>query len=116
MRPLLFVALLLQALFFAPVYSQNADSIARVIDSSSKLIQKTTQDVERWKDSLNQMQLRRFTQQNGKDLDLFLADMKEREREEKQQLYIRIGLGAAFLAVLIFGLLRRRKKKNTPPV
>ena len=34
----------------------------------------------------------------------------EREKEEKRQLYFRIGLGALFLTVLALGLARRRKK------
>jgi hypothetical protein len=115
MRPILLAAFLLFSLSFIKAHSQNADSFARALDSSSKAIQQTTKDIERWKDSLRQKELQRFTDQNSKNLDLFLADMKERERKEKQQAYIRIGLGVAFLAVLIIGLIRRRKKKSSAP-
>ena len=51
-------------------------------------------------------------ERNGKNLDQFLSEMRERERKQRVQLYIRIALGAAFLIVLIIGLTRRRKMQQ----
>jgi len=76
--------------------SQKIDSFASKIDSSEKKLQKITQEF----DSL----------QNKKNLDEFLRPIEERDEKLKTQTIIYIALGAAFLAVIIFGLVRRRKK------
>ena len=44
--------------------------------------------------------------------DWFIRYQKEREAKARKQAYIRIGIGVAFAAVLVVGLLRRRKKKT----
>jgi hypothetical protein len=111
MRFLLIVTFLLQ--FGIPVYSQSIDSISRGVDSSSKALQEAAKKFQRLEDSLAKLQIQQSLDQNSKSLDLFLADMKEREKKEKRQLYIRIGLGVAFLAIVVYGLVRRRKKKNS---
>ena len=49
--------------------------------------------------------------QNEQNLNSFMKEIKERDRKEKQQMYLRFGLGLLFLVVLIIGLLRRRKRK-----
>jgi hypothetical protein len=67
---------------------------------------------EQVQDSLYLQRMKRSVNENGKVLDQFLADFKERQEREKRQLYIRIGLGIAFVAVLIYGLLRRRKSRQ----
>ena len=113
MRPLLVVIIFLQALFFIPAsISQDIDSLSLSVDSSSKAIEQTTKDLNRWNDSSQQIILRRQTTQNSKNLDQFLADMKEQKRKEKRQTNIRIASGAAFLIVLFIGLARRRKMRN----
>ncbi|MDB5207007.1 MAG: hypothetical protein JWR72_2082 [Flavisolibacter sp.] len=107
------VAMLFIHVIFIPVgYTQDLDSLSHSIDSSSKAIEQTTKDLDRWTDSTQQITLRHQTTQNSRNLDQFLADMKEQERKEKRQTYIRIGFGAAFLVVLIIGLARRRKIRN----
>ena len=49
--------------------------------------------------------------QNEQNLNSFMKEIRERDRKEKQQMYLRFGLGLLFLVVLIIGLLRRRKRK-----
>ena len=49
--------------------------------------------------------------QNEQSLNSFMKEIRERDRKEKQQMYLRFGLGLLFLVVLIIGLLRRRKRK-----
>jgi len=113
MRPLRFIlATFLFYFLFTPVYSQNIDSLTRAIDSSSKAFQEVEKSFQNLQDSLYRVQMQRSLDQNSKTLDSFLAGMKEREKKEKQQMYIRLGLGAVFLTVLIIGLARRRKIKR----
>lgn len=50
--------------------------------------------------------------QDEEGLKQLLQQMKDRENQEKRLAYVRIGLGVAFLAVLIIGLSRRRKRKT----
>jgi hypothetical protein len=53
-------------------------------------------------------------EQNGKNLERFMTDYTERQKREKKQMYIRLGLGVAFLAVLVVSIVRRRRRmKNT---
>ena len=51
-------------------------------------------------------------QENEKNLNSLMNEIRERDRKEKQQMYLRFGLGLLFLDVLIIGLLRRRKRKT----
>jgi hypothetical protein len=113
MRLLPVALLCMQALFFMPaLHTQNIDSLARSVDSSSMAIEKITKDLDSFTKESQQVPLRRQTTQNSKNLDQFLADMKEREKREKRQAYIRIGLGVAFVIVLFIALARRRKLRD----
>ena len=87
--------------------AQNTDSFVRAVDSSTKAMR---QRITATEDSLYKMEVQRSLQQNNRNLDRFLADMKEREKREERQMYIRLGIGVLFLAVLIIGLLRKRKQ------
>ena len=49
---------------------------------------------------------------NNRNLNSFMADMKEREQKEKQRMWLRIGLGLFFLIILIIGLKRKGKVKK----
>lgn len=93
--------------FLMPVEGQNTDSFVRAIDSSRKAMNERLREQQ---DSFYKLQVKQSLEQNSRNLDRFLADMKEREKKERRQMYIRLGLGVAFLAVLIVGLLRRRKQ------
>ena len=107
MRFLLIAVFLL--LFSTSVFGQDSNVLSRSIDSSAKKNQQTYEDVE---DSLYRLRMERNMNEKGQELDKFLADYEERKEKEKQQTYIRIGVGIVFLSLLIYGLVRRRKKEK----
>jgi len=79
------------------------DSSAKVTDSIIKAFNKRN----------DSMEMARFNEQNSRNLDGLVSMMKEREQKQKQGMWIRLGFGLLMLGVLIFGLLRKRKKKDT---
>ena len=105
MRPLILMMLALQ--FSVCSHGQNTDSLSRSIDSQARAIQKL-------EDSVYRLKMQRTIDQNSQTIDQFLADYKERQAKEKRQRYIRIGLGIAFLAALIYGWARKRKQQKKP--
>lgn len=109
---LLWVLFLLFPFFAAPSLSAQAqDSNALANDSARHQVRQSVKnEFERWKDSVEAVRIKKEVEKNGKPLDVFLQEMREREKAEKRQLYFRIGLGALFLTVLALGLARRRKK------
>jgi len=56
-------------------------------------------------------ELKQIEQDSQRNMDYFLQLRKERNAKEKRNAIIRIGIGVAFLIVLIFGLRHRRLKK-----
>lgn len=58
------------------------------------------------------VEMARFNEQNSRNLDGLLRTMKEREQKQRQGMWLRLGFGILMLGVLIFGLLRKRKKKD----
>jgi hypothetical protein len=56
-------------------------------------------------------ELKQIEQDSQRNMDYFLQLQKERHAKEKRNAIIRIGIGLAFLIVLIIGLRRRRLKK-----
>ena len=52
-------------------------------------------------------------ERNNRNLDGLVSMMKERERKAKKQMWIRLGIGLAFLALGIYGFTRKRKKSTT---
>lgn len=112
MRPFLVVAFLLQIVSYLPAHSQNIDSISRAIDSTSLKLKEADNRFQNLEDSLYKQKMQRSLKEEGKAFDVFLSEMEERERKERRQLYIRIALGIAFLAILIIALVRRKKSKS----
>lgn len=110
MRFVLVVGLLLQ--FFFSANSQHVDSLARAVDSSVKAFNETDRQFQQLQDSIKRVQLQKSLEQNSKNLDVFLADMKEREKKEKRRMYIRLAAALIFLAVLVYGLARKRKIRS----
>jgi Tfp pilus assembly protein PilN len=78
------------------------DSMQKVNDSMFKVRMKRSDSIER----------ARFNEQNTRNLNSFVKSMQERDRKQKRAMWMRLGLGVLMLGVLIFGLLRRRKKKE----
>src|SRR5258706_15889779 len=56
-------------------------------------------------------ELKQIEQDSQRNMDYFLQLQKERHAKEKRNAIIRIGIGVAFLILLIVGLRRRRLKK-----
>ncbi len=79
----------------------NSDSIAELLNPMDSIKKKQQEE-----------NLKLDQEQNIRNLDALVKEIKERDKKAKQQMYIRLGLGLFFLIVLIVGLLRRRKKKT----
>lgn len=77
------------------------------LDSSSKVTDSILLANARRNDSAT---LARSMEQNTNNLVSF---MKERDRKQKQAMWRNLGIGILMLVVLVVGLLRKRKKKDT---
>lgn len=95
-----------------PVKAQPVDSFANAVDSSSKAIEKATNDFQRWQDSVQREKILRNVESNGKSLDAFLQEMKEKEEKQKRRTYFRIGAGVLFLFALFVTIARRSRSKK----
>ena len=84
--------------------SKQLDSSRKAFDSSNTTI---NDSYNRTMDSINN-HLR--DESNERNLNAFVRMQKEQEAKAKKAMWIRLGLGTFFLGVLIFGLMRRRKK------
>lgn len=106
----LFLSLLL---FFAPAVNGQAQDTTITLTNTDRdsVRQLVKQEFERWRDSVQAARIKQNVEKNGKSLDAFLIEMKEREKAEKRQLYVRIGVGVLFLTVLTLGLARWRRMK-----
>jgi hypothetical protein len=114
----------LSFLFFTIItISSSAQDISKGIDSMRKQLAKDMASYDSAKkvaDSLmifnnkrfDSLEMARFNEQNSRNLDGLVSMMKEREQKQKQGMWLRLGFGILMLGVLIFGLLRKRKKKN----
>jgi hypothetical protein len=83
------------------------DNTAKIESASAKLNDVILQN-QYVTDSLNMV---RFTEQNTRNLDAFMAQRKQQEKKELKAMYWRLGFGILMFVVLIVGLLRRGKKK-----
>jgi hypothetical protein len=98
-------------IFFSLIaHGQNADSLARSIDSSARQIQHTYESLE---DSLYRLKMQRPVNQKGEDLDKFLADYKEYKEKEKRRTYVRVGGAIIFAAALVYGIARKRRQNKS---
>lgn len=75
-------------------------------DSTRKISDSLITAYQKRNDSLA---LARTMTQNTNNLVSFL---KERDRKQQQAMWTRLAFGILMLGVLIFGLVRKRKKKN----
>jgi hypothetical protein len=74
----------------------------RLIRQNDSIIQLNT----RYEDSMRML----FTETGNKNTDRPVSDAKKREDKRNSQLYFRTGLGVFFLGLLVFRLVRKRKK------
>jgi hypothetical protein len=109
------------SIFTAISISATAQDISKGIDSMRKQLNKdmASYDSSRkisaslitaYQKRNDSLALARSMTQNTNNLVSFL---KERDRKQQQAMWTRLGFGILMLGVLIFGLLRKRKRTNT---
>ena len=86
---------------------EQIDSSMRELDSMNARINDGYKQTMHSMDSVNNHLQQ---EQNERNLNEFVQMQKENDAKAKKAMWIRLGLGVFFLGVLIFGLLRRRKK------
>lgn len=107
----LLLLFLFSKLFFpGSLFAQPTDTLLSGKDSN-QIRTVVRKEVQRWRDSMDAVRIKTDVQKHGKPFDAFLAEMRERESKQMRQLYVRIGLGVAFLIVVLVGFLRRRRKR-----
>lgn len=107
-------------LFFTIItLSSSAQDLSKGIDSMRKQLAKNMASYDSAKkvaDSLMILNNKRFDSldmaRNRRNLDALVSMMKERDQKQRKAMWLRLGFGILMLGVLIFGLLRKRKKKN----
>jgi uncharacterized protein YlxW (UPF0749 family) len=78
------------------------DSMQKASDSLFAVRMKISDSIE----------MARFNEQNTRNLNSFVAGMKEREQKQKKAMWMRLIFGGVLLGVGIFAMLRKRKKKE----
>lgn len=78
------------------------DSMQKATDSFLKKQMKRNDSIE----------MARFNEQNTRNLNSFVRGMQERNRKQKRAMWLRLFFGVALLGVGIYGVLRKRKKKQ----
>ena len=58
----------------------------------------------------NEIRMKEEAKRNAEGLTRLTNEIKKRDAKQKRNAMIRIGIGVLFFAVLIIGLMRRRKK------
>ena len=110
----------LSFLFFTIItITSSAKDISKGIDSMRKQLAKDMASYDSAKkaaDSLMLINNRRFDSvemaRNGRNLDALMSTMRERDQKQKKAMWLRLFFGVALLGVGIFGILRKRKKKD----
>ena len=86
---------------------RQIDSSMKELDSINARINEGYKQTMHTMDSINR---HLEEERNKRSLDAFLEMQQERQAKEKKAMWIRLGLGILFLGVLIFGMMRRKKK------
>ena len=102
------VLLFAEVFFFDTLSTQRGDITQ---DSARTAVKEIIQkEFGRWQDSVKAVRIKDEVRRNGKPLNAFLEEMREKENVRKRQWYFRIGLGVAFLIAIAASLLRKRVK------
>ncbi len=88
---------------------QNIEKLKAATESSRVNLQRSMDESLKRLDSIN---IENYNKQNTRNLNAFVKEMDERNKKQKQQMWIRLGFGVAMLVVLIVGLRRKKKKVN----
>ncbi len=89
----------------APAQSPVKDSLTSSADSAKQLLAAQMA----YQDSVDKA---RSMESMSRNLDSFVKEQKARENREWKRAILRLGIGIFFFIVLIWGLLRNRKKKQ----
>ena len=109
MARLFLILLLLIPIFTFSQSLSDIDSLSRAIDSSAKANKKVLDSLNRKLDSTYaEVQLR----QNSENLNRLLADLKEREKKEQRQTYIRMGFLIILIIIVVLAIIRRRRSRS----
>lgn len=102
-----FLLLFISCLLVTNVPAQNPpkDSISSRVDSMKQLLAAQMA----YQDSVDKA---RSMESMSRNLDSFVREQKARENREWKRAVLRLGIGIFFLIVFIWGMLRKRKKKQ----
>ena len=90
---------------------KQIDSSMKELDSMNARINEGYKNTMHSMDSINNHLQQ---EQNERNLNSFMEMQRENDAKAKKAMWLRLGLGVFFLGVLVFGLMRKRKK--TQPV
>jgi hypothetical protein len=92
-------------------YSQvDADSFARAVQQRTDSLNAA---IHRNDSITNEIRMKEDAKRNAETLNNFMNEKKKRDARQKRDAMIRIGIGVLFFAVLIIGIIRRRKKAGS---
>ena len=89
---------------------QQMEKNRLTLDSTTNSLDSSLQHVNKFTDSL---ETARRMESNNRNLDGLVSMMQERDRKARQGMWLRIGLGIAFLIIGIIGIARKKKTKTT---
>jgi hypothetical protein len=112
MRFFFLFLVLLQLSLTQHLSAQSSDTFHHSADSSHNTATQPVKVFHRFNDNEQFERIKNEVAKNGKPLDAFLQQMKERENARKRQVYFRTGLVIAFLLVMVLTFALRRKQKN----
>jgi maltose-binding protein MalE len=86
---------------------EQAAQIKKQMDSNRKSLEVTVDRMRQSQDSLRNIQIQKEAERNGA---MILQLQNERQSKQKNKMFLYLGMGVFFLAVLAFRLMRRKKK------
>jgi ribosomal protein L9 len=85
----------------------QADGLKQQMESNRKKIDSSMNALQKRLDSQHTAQIKMEAARNG---EMILRWHNERQAKQKKQMFLYLGMGIFFLVVLIFGLMRKKKK------
>lgn len=111
---------LLACLAMAQINSDSLSSLSRRIDSGTRASRANMDSISRRIDSIRNRALEyndsitraQSMEQMDRNFESFMAERQKQEEKQRRNAYIRIAFGLAGFGLLIFSILRNRKKKK----